>query len=62
MDLSRNNSGMLQQQLYGKSLTPTTQKLDQQAKQAQRVSTIVAWVLYVCMALAGTLAAELFAI
>ena len=47
----------MQQQLYGKSLTPTTQKLDQQAKQAQRVSTIVAWVLYVCMALAGLLAA-----
>lgn len=47
----------MQQQLYGKSLTPMTQQLDQQAKQAQRVSSIVAWALYFCMVLAGLLAA-----
>ena len=41
----------MQHQLYGKSLSPIAQSLDQKAQQAQRISTWVAWGLYLVMAL-----------
>lgn len=41
----------MQHQLYGKSFSPMAKSLDQKARQAQRISTWVAWGLYVLMAL-----------
>lgn len=41
----------MQHQLYGRSFSPIAKSLDQKALQAQRVSTWVAWGLYVLMAL-----------
>lgn len=46
----------MQQQVYRKSMTPLAQQVDRQALKAQRVSSVVAWILYICMTFSALLA------
>ncbi|EOR08343.1 hypothetical protein [Acinetobacter genomosp. 15BJ] len=51
---------VMQQQLYGKSITSVTQPLDQRAQQAERVSQIVNMILWGVIVLAVALSAILY--